>query len=284
MAHTYNTALVVEGGALRSVFSSGVLDGFIEHRFNPFDFYIGVSAGAGNLAFYKAGIHGRSFRIFIELIKNNNFINYRRFIAGGHLLDLDWLFDSYFDESIIDVDRAFDTQNPLYICMTEVVSGRPRYEIATPNNFLSLIKASTALPLIYRHFPEVDGEAMADGGVADGIPVKKAISLGAKKIIVVRARHYAYLKKDTLGHRLIRWKSRKHSFLVDTMRERVDLHKQSIDLIRHPPGGVKIIEICPPESFDIGRFSRNSSRLKAGYEEGRSRAEKAIADWNVLSE
>jgi len=282
MDHSCNAALVVEGGALRSVFSSGVLDGFIEHQFNPFDFYIGVSAGASNLAFYKAGIHGRSFRIFLELIENNDFISYRRFIRGGHLLDLDWLFDSYFDEGILDTGRAFDTQHPLYICMTEVATGMPRYEIATTENYLSLIKASTALPLIYRHFPEIDGEAMADGGVADSIPVKKAISLGAKKIIVVRARHYSYLKKDSLGHRLIRWKTRQHPFLVDAMRERIDIHRQTIDLIRHPPDGVKIIEICPPQSFDIGRFSRNSASLKAGYEEGRQRAEKAVAGWRAM--
>ena len=125
-----------------------------------------------------------------------------------------------------------------------------------------------ALPLVYRHFPSLDGNAMVDGGVADSIPVQRAIDMGATKIMVIRARHQSYLKKDTTGHKIIRWHSRKHPQLLKTMRDRIALHKQAINTIRQPPPGIQIIEICPPESFTPGRFSHNLKQLALGYENG----------------
>jgi len=273
------SALVVEGGALRSVFSAGVLDGFLAHDFDPFDFHIGVSAGATNLAFYRAGQAGRSYSIFLDIIDSSRFISYRRFLRGGHLLDLDWLYNSYFHEDMLDLHKAFDPAKPFYICVTDVSTGKPRYLLPTLDNYLDIIKATTALPLVYRRFPDIDGEAMADGGVADAIPVAKAIELGANRIVVIRARHYSYMKKDTLGHRFIRWKSRTHPALVDIMHQRIRLHHQTIDLIRHPPDGVKIVEVCPPDSFDIGRFSRNKQRLEQGYRAGLEQADSVIASF-----
>jgi len=262
------TALVVEGGALRSVFSSGVLDGFILQSFDPFDFYLGVSAGASNLAFYKAGHYGRSYQLFCEIINSKKLINYRQFLMGGHLLDLDWLYTKYINHKTLDLVKVFDTKRPLYVCVTEVATGKARYITASKDNFPQLFKASMALPLVYRHFPSLDGNAMVDGGVADSIPVQRAIDMGATKIMVIRARHQSYLKKDTTGHKIIRRQSRKHPQLLKTMRDRIALHKQAINTIRQPPPGIQIIEICPPESFTPGRFSHNLKQLALGYENG----------------
>ena len=60
MTDLFQNALIVEGGAMRSVFSAGLLDGLLQQRFNPFDFYIGVSAGAYNIVVYLVGKSGLS--------------------------------------------------------------------------------------------------------------------------------------------------------------------------------------------------------------------------------
>ena len=276
------TALVVEGGALRSVFSAGVLDGFLNQGFDPFDFHIGVSAGASNLAFYRAGQQGRAYDIFLDISRDDRFISYRRFLAGGHLLDLDWLFGSYFNEDMLDTGKAFDSARPLHICVTDVETGKPEYPLATADNYLDLIRATTALPLVYRHFPVVAGVQKADGGVADPIPLAKAIEKGANRIVVIRARHYDYMKKDTFAHRFIRWKSRKHPELVDVMRRRIRIHRDTVNLIRNPTGDVKVIEVCPPEDFDVGRFSRDVRRLEQGYRAGLEQAEGVIRQFDDL--
>ena len=276
---THDTALIVEGGAMRSVFSAGLLDRFLQENFDPFDFYIGVSAGASNLAAFLSGTPRKSLDVYLNLALGGEFIDYRRFLRGGHLLDLDWLLATTLSQGLFDVAAIFARNKPLYVGVTDLASGEAKYLKAGPYNLAALIKASMALPLFYRGFPEIDGRPMTDGGVADGIPVRLAIRLGAKRIMVVRSRSSTYRKKDTWVHRYIRWKMRRHTSLVATMRQRVKRHEQAVELIRHPPPGVSIVDVCPPEDFVIGRFSRGRDSLLKGYQIGLAAAEQAMLGW-----
>lgn len=268
---------------MRSVFSSGVLDGFLEKQFNPFDFYIGVSAGAVNLATYMAGTPGESLEIYLRYALHKRFISFPRFLRGGHLLDLDWLFEETLAETHLDLAAVYNHGKPLYVCVTDVDTGQAVYINTNIDNLRQTIKASAALPLLYRKFPLIDGRPMTDGGVADGIPVAKAIELGAKRIMVIRSRHKHYLKKDTLGHQFIRWKLKHHPTLVAVMRERVKRHTDVIRLIRNPPDDVQIVEVCPPDNFLTGRFSRNRKLLQEGYESGVNLVEEVTQQWNSLA-
>jgi len=277
--NSQTSALIIEGGAMRSVFSAGLLDGFIQHQFKPFDFYIGVSAGASNLVAFLTGKPGISLRIFQNSASNKNFINYPRFIRGGHLIDLDWLSEIIFSDSKLGLKPSISNVKPFYVCVTNVTTGKPHYIKATQDNIKYIIKASTALPLLYRDFPEIGNQAMTDGGIAQGIPIAEAIRLGAKRIMVVRSRPKPYMKKDTLGHQFLRWKMKKYPALIATMRNRVKIHKESIALIRNPPPNVKIVEICPPDNFSVGQFDCNSKQLIQGHKYGLETAKKAIKHW-----
>lgn len=277
------SALVVHGGAMRSVFSAGVLDAFLQKHFNPFDFYIGVSAGASNLAAFLSGTPGISLKIFLDLACRPEFINYIRFLRNGHLIDLDWLFDEVFAQSLLNVTSVYSHAKPLYVCVTDVVTGRAVYVETNADNLMRTLKASTALPVFYRDFPIIEGHAMTDGGVADAIPVARAIALGARRIMVLRTRPSDYIFKDTLLHRWIRWKIRSYPQLNASMRRRVILHREALHLIRNPPPGVKIIEVCPPNRFSAGRFCRNADMLRVGYQSGQEQAESAIRQWLSLA-
>jgi len=276
------SALIIEGGAMRSVFSAGLLDGFLKNKFNPFQFYIGVSAGAYNLVSYLSGQIGLSMHIYNEVANNAQFINYMRFLRGGHLLDLDWLADKIASEHPPDSVMTCRQGKPFYICATDVSSGQAVYINIRPELFKQTIKATSALPLIYRGFPKINGIPMTDGGVADGIPVAEAIRLGAKRIMVVRSRPKCYVKKDTLWHKYIRWKLKHYPALAQTMRERVKRFDDALQIIQRPPDGIKILEICPPEEFTLGRFSRGTEKLKFGYKAGFKLSASAIADWREL--
>jgi predicted patatin/cPLA2 family phospholipase len=274
-----NTALVVEGGAMRSVFSAGLLDGFISEGFNPFDFYIGVSAGAYNLTTYLNNVPSIGFNLFEQFATSREFINICRFLCGGHLLDLDWIEHFALSSPLIDLQRVFAQGRPFFVGMTVIETGAPIYIQVTPDNISSVIKASTALPWFYRDFPCVNDRSMTDGGVSDSIPVGEAIRMGATRIMVVRARHKHYLKKDSPAHRFVRWKMRAYPRLQQALAGRVISHNDVITLIRNPPTGVSIIEICPPENFSLGRFSRNRQQLRDGYQFGIESASEAIAQW-----
>lgn len=276
-----DTALIVEGGAMRSVFSCGLLDGLLSFDFQPFERYYGVSAGAFNLAAYLAGYEGLSFSIIRDAVFSGRLIGYRRFLAGGHLLDLDWLESHIFASGLFDPARVFRNNSALVIVATDVVSGSARYLLANPDNLALLIKASASLPMAYRGFPQIAGRDMTDGGVADGTPITEAMRRGAKRIMLIRSRPQGYRKSDTVMHHLIRWKLRRHVRLVETMRRRVALFEEVRALISNPPTSVKIVEICPPEDFTMGRICRQRKQILQGYELGREQAANAIEAWKA---
>lgn len=277
--YSHTSALVVEGSAMRSIYSAGLLDGFIQAGFNPFDLYIGVSAGAYNLLAYLNGAPKASLAIFDQFATNREFISLWRFLRGGHLINLDWLERFAFDSKRINPHILSRNSKPLYVGMTDVITGSPVYIRATPENIFPVIKASAALPWFYRDFPRVDGRPMTDGGVSESIPVAEAIRLGATHIMVIRARHRDYMKKDTLVHRYMRWKMKSFPRLRETLTRRVTIHQNVISLIRNPPSGVTILEVCPPDHFTQGRFSKNREQLLKGYQLGLNAAEDAINLW-----
>lgn len=280
--NSINSALIVEGGALRSSFSAGILDRFIERSFYPFDLTVGVSAGAANLLYYRAGCNGYLLDLYRKFSNDKQFLNWWRFLRGGHLLDLDWLIDTL-SSQLPDTRLAFDHPSPFIVVTTEVASGNPCYLTANSHNLIDLLKASMSLPLIYRGFPLVNGVAMTDGGVADGIPVNYALEQGAQRIMIIRSRPVNYYKKDTPGHRLIRLTLRKHHALVKKMQQRTELHEQVKKLIKNPPAGVQLVDLSPPESFRMQRFSRDTDTITKGYELGFACADKAIDHWQTLT-
>jgi len=276
-----NTVLIVEGGAMRSVFSAGLLDGFLKNNFNPFDYYIGVSAGASNLAAFLAHDFGKSIHIYLNLATSSEFINFRQFFSGRHLLNLDWLCQAIFSQEYLSKNSTSYTDKSLYVCTTTVATGTAVYTRLDNENIEPLLKASMALPFLYKGFPVVNGLQMTDGGIAANLPVAEAIERGAKRIMVVRSRHPDYVKKDSLGHQFIRWRLKRYPELVNTMQHRIQQHEDTIRLINNPPHDVRIVDVYPPVTFKLGRFCQNKHKLLDGYNTGFSAANAAIKQWKL---
>ena len=279
MSDLLKTVLIVEGGAMRSVFSAGLLDGFLMRNFNPFDYYIGVSAGASNLAAFLAKDIGKSLQIYLDLASSKKFINLSRFLKGGHLLNLDWLCQTVFEKNYLTKSETYYKEKPLYVGTTDVASGNDLYTRLSHENMELLLKASMALPYLYKGFPIINGQSMTDGGIACNLPIAEAIKRGAKQIMVVRSRHQTYTKKDTFGHKFIRWQFKNYPMLVKAMESRVKKHEDGKKLIANPPENVTIVEICPPVEFKVGRFSKNKKQLLVGYDAGFEMADMAIQQW-----
>jgi len=276
------SALVVEGGALRGVFSTGLLDGFLEAQFNPFDLFVGVSSGASNLAAYLAGMIGRNRRIYMDYSLRPDFLSFPKFLRGGHLLDLDWLWDITIREIRLDLASIYFRAKPFVVVLTDVQTGDAHYKLTSARDLEHVLKASSAMPLLYRAYPEVDGRPMTDGGVADSIPVREAIRRGARRIMVIRSRHRDYTKHHGLSELVMRWHVRHYPFLQKAMAKRAERYNDSVALIRKPPDGVSIVEICPPGNFRVSRLSQDRIILQEGYEQGRVLAAEAIARWNTV--
>ncbi|MCG2837624.1 patatin family protein [Photobacterium sp. WH77] len=268
MAVAESQALVVEGGAMRGIFAAGVLDGFLEQHYRPFDFCIGVSAGSTNLAAWLANQHGRNYKVITDYSCRPEFISLRKFIRGGHWLDLDWLWQITINEIRLDLD-AFDAQPiPLYVVTTQVSSGEAVYTQATADNLEQLLKASCSVPVAYRDYPLLNGDAMTDGGVADSIPVIKAYQMGAREITVILSRPLGYRKKTSKTSWFLRRMLADTPELARVMMKRADNYNSAIEFIENPPQDCRIHVIAPPAEFDVGRITTDKKRLDTGYQMG----------------
>ena len=273
-------AIVVEGGAMRGVFSTGVLDGFLQAGFDPFDWYLGVSSGAGNLAAYLAEMPKRNFRIYSDYALRSEFLSFKRFLRGKHLMDLDWLWDITISECRLDLKKIYEKKRPFLVGLTDIHTGNAIYKEADEYTLEDVLKASSAIPYFYRDYPVIDGIKMTDGGVSDSIPVKKAVELGAENILVIRSQHRDYVKRESRLQKRLYAVFNNYPELKTSIEKRAQMYNDSVSFIRQPPEGVFILEVNPSKKFQAKRFSRKKSNLIQSYRDGINAAEKSIRLWN----
>lgn len=192
-------ALVVEGGGMRGIYAAGILHAFGQAGFDPFDLYIGVSAGACHLASHLAGQNDRNFDITLRYSLDPRFISLNRFLRGGHLMDLDWMWHETITNyrlNLKHIDKKLHDQNrDFLIVATSMETGRALYLRPDADTLEHYLKVSSSLPILYRNILEIDGQKATDGGMADSIPVREAYRRGAVDITVLRTRPSHYVKK-----------------------------------------------------------------------------------------
>ncbi|USD67847.1 patatin family protein [Vibrio sp. SCSIO 43136] len=263
-----NSCLVVEGGAMRGVFAAGVLDAFMDQGYKPFDFAIGVSAGASNLLGYLADAPERSFKVISDLATSKRFFDTARFIRGGNLMDVRWLSEESLARYPIDLDKLSDSF-PLYATTTNIVSGAADYFQITAENVVEVTEATTALPIAYKSTPCFSGGCYTDGGVADSIPVREAYRRGARDITVILSHPLSYNMAKTKSPWLLKTLFAKHPNVAQAMLSRAENYNQSLEFLRNPPADAKVRVIAPPENFPVKRLTRKRNLLEQGYEMGK---------------
>ena len=272
------TALVVEGGAMRGIFAAGVLDSFVEQKFYPFQICIGVSSGANNLTAYLANMYQKTYSIYTDYMLRKNFINWSRFIKGGHLIDLDWLWDITQKELFkqqITLNRAVQ----FYIVLTKVATGEPLYINPKYHNLYQLLKAGCAVPYIYRCFPKYNNEEMTDGGVSDPLPVKKAYNLGANKIIVLRSKSKMACLNDKIETYIAGLLLRRHKKLAHKLYNYYKNYNESLDFIKNPPKGVDIKTIEPSKKCCVSSLTTTKRKIENDYLIGREVGKSFVCSW-----
>ncbi|MAM86381.1 MAG: patatin family protein [unclassified Hahellaceae] len=265
----HNTsALVVEGGAMRGIFAAGVLDAFMAAAYCPFAYAFGVSAGSTNLMGYLCNEHGRSRKIIMEHACAPEFINWRRFIKGGHLCDVHWLWHQSYEDVPLNLEHYLNGNTPLWVGVTAVRSGEPRYIRIDRDNMHSVLTASCSIPVAYRDYPLVNGEPMSDGGLIDSIPVERAYEEGARDITVILSRPLGYRKKPSRLPAVTRSVFREYPALAEALLQRHERYNASLAFITEPPADCRVRIIAPPARFPVGRLTRQPERLAEGYREG----------------
>lgn len=189
--------LVLEGGATRGVFTSGVLDYLMEQEFYT-SHVIGVSAGACNAVDYVSRQPGRTRDCMIPTDKNlSYYYGVRKFIKEKSLMNMDMIFDIYPKQIYpFDFDTYFRSEMNCELVTTNCVTGKAEYmdEAQDPDRLMKICRASSSMPLLCP-IVNIDGIPYLDGGLADSIPIRRAIDIGNEKIVVVLTRNRGYRKK-----------------------------------------------------------------------------------------
>lgn len=271
-----NTALVLEGGGLRGVFTCGVLDCFMDYGIR-FPFTVGVSAGACNGLSYMSGQRGRAKSSNIDLMDKHHYVGLKYLLTQGCIMDFKLLFED-FPEKIIpyDYDAYFSNPDRYVMVTTNCLTGKAEYleEKSSSERVMSIVRASSSLPYVTK-ITYVDGVPMLDGGIADSIPVRYALDQGYEKLVVILTRNKGYRKKEGKV-RIAKAFYRKYPALQNALMERNIVYNRAMDLIESLEDQGKITVIRPIRPVEVGRMEKDTAKLSALYQEGYDIANKLI--------
>ena len=272
-----NKALVVEGGAMRGIFAAGVLDEFLKKNVTDFDVAIGVSAGATNLATYITQAQGLSKTIISDYATRREFFSPLRFIRGGHMTDVHWLWQQCKNALPCCSKSPVDTI-PLYVGITNVDTGKCEYHKVSNKNIDALMVASCAIPTAYREQPVIDGKRYTDGGVADPIPAEKAYAMGARDITVVLSQPLSFAKPDVRSTWLLQRLYGKQPALLKAILRRAEVYNQTRAWLESPPQDCRVSVIAPDEAFNVKRLTMDKRKLVLGYRTGCNAARRVLRE------
>lgn len=266
-------ALVCEGGGQRGIFTAGVLDEFMRAKFDPFHLYLGSSAGAQNLSAYVCNQPGYARKVITRYTTSREFFDPMRFVRGGNLIDLDWLVDAIEQQMPLAMDYAagqFNRGKQFYMCACRGDDYTPGYFSPTSQNWLDLIRASSAIPGFYRTGVKLNGVTYLDGGVSDAVPVQEAAKRGAKTIVVIRTVPSQMYYTPQWFKRMERWlgESSLQPF-VNLVQHHEQTYHAIQSFIEKPPGKLRILEIYPPKPLHSMALGSRLPALLEDYHIGR---------------
>ena len=269
--------LVLEGGAMRGLFTAGILDVLMEENIE-FDGVIGVSAGACFGCNYKSGQIGRTLRYNLKYCKDPRMSGFRSLIRTGDIYGAEFCYRMIPKElDIFDTKAFIDSPVEFHVVATDVNTGKPIYHKCTDggDNDLDWIRASASMPLVSQ-IVTVEGRKMLDGGISDSIPLKYYQSIGYDKNLVILTRPREYVKTVNKLLPLMRIKLRKYPKFIETMASRHTDYNETLHYIREEEKKGTTFVLCPDAELPISRVEHDPERIQKVYEIGRQTAYKNI--------
>lgn len=269
-----NTGLVLEGGGMRGVFTSGVLDGFMKHDLY-FRYVVAVSAGACNGMSYMSHQPRRARISNIDYLARYNYIGIRHLVTQGCIFDRELLYDKFPNQYLpFDFDTFFNNQCTFEMVTTNCQTGQAMYlsEKHDRQRALDIVRASSSLPYVSK-IVEVDGIPMLDGGIVDSIPVLRAIDTGHPFNVVVCTRNKGY-RETGRDYKIPRFIYRNYPRLRVALSRRIAAYNKQLEMIDRMEAAGQIICIRPERPMEVTRMAKDTAKLERLYEEGFALGEK----------
>ncbi|MCR5302548.1 MAG: patatin family protein [Lachnospiraceae bacterium] len=271
------TGLVLEGGAMRGLFTAGVLDVLMENGIK-LENVIGVSAGACFGCNYVSGQIGRTIRYNMKYATDKRYCSISSLIRTGDIFGAQFCYHTLPSElDRFDEGAFIDSGIPFYVVVTDVKTGEAGYHRMADASYeeLEWMRASSSMPLV-SNIVAIDGGRYLDGGISDSIPLKASEALGCERNVTVLTKPRGYRKSEDRTLPLIRIKYRNYPNLIHAMKVRHIAYNEQFEYcLRQEKAGRNFV-ICPKSPLPIGHICHDPLVMRETYELGRSEAEELM--------
>ncbi len=275
-----STALVLEGGGMRGVFTSGALDAFMDNNIR-FPYAIGVSAGGSNGLSYASRQRGRARFCNIDALEKRRYIGFKHIFKHRSIMDMEFLFGEL-------PLKMYPFDFPTYLkfgefklVLTNCQTGEAEYfgKVDTEAQLLKICRASCSLPYACP-IVEIDGTKYLDGGISDAIPIRHALQDGYNRAVIILTRNKGYQKKS-IYNILAPLIYKKYPKLLDALKRAHDIYNQSLAFAESLEKKGDALIIRPINPLTVDRLESNPQKLVALYDEGYARATAALKNLSV---
>lgn len=271
--------LVMEGGAMRGMFTAGILDVFMENGIE-FPAAVGVSAGAVFGCNLKSRQIGRVIRYNKRFCRDKRYCSVRSLLKTGDLYGADFCYRELPEElDVFDVRTYEADPMAFYVVCTDVLTGDPVYKRLdkVDENCFLWMRASASMPMVSNPV-RVEGYTLLDGGMSDAIPLRFLQEKGCKKNIVILTRPRSYVKKPS-NTALIKLGLRKYPAMVRVMQKRHEMYAFERGYVFQSEKRGDTLVLCPDSDLDMSRTEHDPEKLQKAYDEGRGIA---LREWEKI--
>lgn len=264
----YQAGLVLEGGGMKGVYSSGVLDFFLD-RGLEFSSCYGVSAGACSLCSFLSKQRGRAYHTNVDYLEDKNYCSLYSLLKTGDLFGADMCYYRI-PETLNPYDyETFEKyEGKFFSVVTNIETGHPEYIlIRDMHTDIEAVRASASLPLVSRNV-KIGDKLYLDGGISDAIPIRRSMEDGNRKNVVIMTKEVGYRRSPSSSLSLIKMKYRKYPKVYELMKNRHDAYNDTLDFLNEEVEKGSVFLIQPKKKSNVGRIEKDKDKLKALYEEG----------------
>ena len=267
--------LVLEGGAFRTIFSSGACDGLLAADIMP-DYCVGVSAGIAYGVSYISKQSGRNLEILTHYANDKRYMGVNNLLRPGNhrcYFGLQFTYDTIPNELIpFDYETFAAFPGEVEAVVTNMDTGKAEYlPVPKQDEHFELLQATCALPFLFPVY-HINGKPYMDGGAADAIPYDHAVEKGCDRVVVILTRERSYIRKQESLQPLIDRFYRKYPKFCDTMRRRADDYNACRGRLFRLEREGKVLIIAPKCTRGFSRTERDVEKIKALYQDGYQQA------------
>ena len=273
------TALILEGGAKRGIYTAGVLDVLLENGLTA-DAVFGVSAGAIHGCSFVAGQQGRSIRYNLKYGNDPRFMSLKSWLKTGNVVDVEFCYHELPDKlDPFDHETFENAAAKFYTVCSNVETGQAEY-ILCPSlrgDKINYLRASASLPFLSK-IVETGGKKLLDGGICDSVPLKAAQDMGYGRNLVILTRPEGYRKKPAHNGWLARLVYRKYPAFAAAIARRHIMYNQELDYIAEQEKLGQTLVLRPSRLIKIGKMEADLGIVRQMYELGRQDALARLAE------